>query len=187
MTLISPAPFWEIWLKTVAESCAWARWENWDYYWTPLARWNTEEKEEHFGILALQRWVKQSPQKLKHNDTQRGNFFVCIMVLRADYQEHRDLCCSSPFASQGCNLRIILAINAINIIEMAAKHLPIVKDNRPKPEERMKKSPEASIWFLYEAWTRLTACHIQFGKSLWRRVPIKSTGRRCLCASERER
>lgn len=94
--------------------------------------WRAEIQRRKKSILALQRWVKQSPQKLKHNDTQRGNFFVCIMVLRADYQEHRDLCCSSPFASQGCNLRIILEINAINIIEMAAKHLPVVKDNRPK-------------------------------------------------------
>lgn len=103
------------------------------------------------SILALQRWVKQSPHKLKHNDTQRGNFLVCIMALRADYQEHRDLCCCSRFPSQGCNLHIILEINAINIIEMAAKHFPAVKDNRPKPEERMKNSPGVSIWFLYEA------------------------------------
>lgn len=103
------------------------------------------------SFLALQRWVKESPQKLKHNDTPRGNFFVCIMVLRADYQEHRDLCCCSPVPSQGCNLHTTLEINAINIIEMAAKHFPLVKDNGPQPEERMKNSPAASGWFLYEA------------------------------------
>lgn len=112
---------------------------------------HAEQQRRKRSILALQRWVKQSPQKLKHNDTQRGNFLVCIMALRADYQEHRDLCCCSRFPSQGCNLHIILEINAINIIEMAAKHFPVVKDNRPKPEERMKNSPGVSIWFLYEA------------------------------------
>lgn len=112
--------------------------------------WRAEIQRRKRSILALQCWVKQSPQKLKQNDTLRGNFFVCIMVLRADYQEHRDLCCCSPFASQGCNLHIILEINTINIIEMATKHLPVVKDKRPKPEERMKNSPGASIWFLYE-------------------------------------